>query len=166
MDHRLFLLLSCSLLAVASLVAGDDAFIRQVVDDRVQSLNTEEHLHHFGVFRRKFGKSYASQEEHDYRFTVFKTNLRRAKRHQKLDPSAVHGITQFSDMTPSEFRKHLGLRSRLRFPADASEAPILPTNDLPDDFDWRDHGAVTNVKNQVLRFTQSVYRHSVSNLFP
>ncbi|KAL4555596.1 hypothetical protein LXL04_038220 [Taraxacum kok-saghyz] len=154
MDHRFLLLTLHSLLAVTFLVSGggaspgsgDDVFIRQVVDDGAQSLNTEEH--HFGAFKRKFGKSYASQEEHDYRFTVFKTNIRRAKRHQKLDPSAVHGVTRFSDMTSAEFRKHLGLRSRLRFPADASEAPILPTSDLPDDFDWRDHGAVTDVKNQ------------------
>ncbi|KVH88968.1 cysteine protease RD19A-like [Cynara cardunculus var. scolymus] len=154
MDHRFFLLLAVSLLAVFSLVSGDDdfvgsgddVFIRQVVGDEDPLLKAVEH--HFGAFKRKFGKLYASQEEHDYRFSVFKTNMRRAKRHQKLDPSAVHGVTQFSDMTSSEFRKHLGLRSRLRFPADASKAPILPTNDLPDDFDWRDHGAVTDVKNQ------------------
>ncbi|KAI3769712.1 hypothetical protein L6452_00825 [Arctium lappa] len=156
MDHRFFLLLTVTLLAVSSLVSGDDhfagtgddVFIRQVVGDEDPLLLKAVVEHYFSAFKRKFGKSYASQEEHDYRFSVFKTNMRRAKRHQKLDPSAVHGVTQFSDMTSSEFRKHLGLRSRLRFPADASKAPILPTDDLPDDFDWRDHGAVTDVKDQ------------------
>ncbi|RZC44704.1 hypothetical protein C5167_037660, partial [Papaver somniferum] len=70
--------------------------------------------------------------------------------HQSLDPPAVHGVTQFSDLTPTEFRKSvLGLRS-LKLPTDAQQDPILPTNDLPTDFDWRDHGAVTDVKNQVL----------------
>ncbi|BBH09351.1 Papain family cysteine protease [Prunus dulcis] len=36
---------------------------------------------------------------------VFKANLRRAARHQRLDPSAQHGVTRFSDMTPAEFEE-------------------------------------------------------------
>ncbi|GMH02784.1 hypothetical protein Nepgr_004623 [Nepenthes gracilis] len=126
----------------------DDLLIRQVVNDGEVSDSLNAH-HHFSLFKRRFGKSYASQEEHDYRFKVFKANLLRAKRHQLLDPSATHGVTQFSDLTPSEFRKKfLGIRSRLRLPADANKAPILPTDNLPTDFDWREHGAVTPVKNQ------------------
>lgn len=104
--------------------------------------------HQFGLFKAKFGKTYSTVEEHDYRFSVFEANLRRARRHQLLDPSAVHGVTRFSDLTPDEFRRdYLGLKP-LRLPADAQKAPILPTNDLPTDFDWRDHGAVTPVKDQ------------------
>ncbi|KAK9220366.1 hypothetical protein WN943_009016 [Citrus x changshan-huyou] len=147
----LLLLLLSSVLASAVAVSGDDAMIRQVVpSDGEQS---EDHLlnaeHHFSLFKSKFSKTYATQEEHDYRFRVFKANLRRAKRRQLLDPTAVHGVTKFSDLTPSEFRRQfLGLNRRLRLPADAQKAPILPTNDLPTDFDWRDHGAVTGVKDQ------------------
>ncbi|XP_071925913.1 probable cysteine protease RD19C [Coffea arabica] len=139
-------------LAAASIIQ-DDPLIRQVVpsdgDDADPLLNAD---HHFSLFKTKYGKTYSTQEEHDYRFSVFKANLRRAKRHQLLDPSAVHGVTRFSDLTPSEFRRnHLGLnkhKRRLRLPADANKAPILPTTDLPADFDWRDHGAVTPVKDQ------------------
>ncbi|OVA20378.1 Peptidase C1A [Macleaya cordata] len=159
MDHSncfrflLLLLISSSLIffsATASIVSSDasdnDLLIRQVVSDHDDlTLNAE---HHFTSFVKKFGKKYADQDEHAFRFSVFKSNLRRAKRHQTLDPSAVHGVTQFSDLTPTEFRKTvLGLRP-LKFPSDAHKAPILPTNDLPADFDWRDHGAVTAVKNQ------------------
>lgn len=154
--YCLLLLLSLLCSALASTVVSDDDFddeeilIRQVVtsydDDHL--LNAE---HHFSLFKSRFSKIYATKEEHDYRFGVFKANLRRAKRHQFLDPSAVHGVTKFSDLTPSEFRRQfLGLNRRLRLPADAEKAPILPTNDLPTDFDWRDHGAVTGVKDQVL----------------
>lgn len=130
----------------------EDPLIRQVVSDSDENhlLNAE---HHFTAFKAKFGKTYASQEEHDYRFGVFKANLRRAKKHQMMDPTAIHGVTKFSDLTPKEFqRQFLGLK-RLRLPADARKAPILPTNDLPSDFDWRDHGAVTNVKDQVHIYT-------------
>ncbi|GLU02859.1 hypothetical protein SLE2022_200920 [Rubroshorea leprosula] len=132
-------------------VGGDnvDPLIRQVTDGDGE---TEPHLlnaeHHFSLFKKRFGKSYASQEEHDYRFKVFKRNLRRAFRHQKLDPSAQHGVTKFSDLTRKEFRRTiLGLRN-LRLPKDATQAPILPTDNLPEDFDWREKGAVTDVKNQ------------------
>lgn len=152
MDRYLSLLLAFSLLIVSRAQSdGADPLIRQVVDggDDHQHDHRLGAEHHFSLFKHQFGKSYASQEEHDYRFEVFKANLRRAARHQRLDPSAQHGVTQFSDMTPAEFRKsQLGLRG-LKLPADATKAPILPTENLPEDFDWRDRGAVTAVKNQV-----------------
>ncbi|PON52002.1 Cysteine Protease [Parasponia andersonii] len=147
----LFLLSFLSSAVVSTVTAKDvngedDLLIRQVVSGGDDPLLNAEH--HFSSFKQKFGKAYATPEEHDYRFDVFKANLRRAKRHQKLDPNAVHGVTKFSDLTPGEFRrKFLGLK-RLRLPTDAQKAPILPTNDLPTDFDWRDQGAVTEVKNQ------------------
>ncbi|XP_043712255.1 cysteine protease RD19A-like [Telopea speciosissima] len=131
---------------VSSNDESEDLMIRQVVpnEDDLQ-LDVESH---FISFKRRFRKTYATPEEHAYRLGVFNANLRRARRHQKIDPTAVHGITQFSDLTPKEFRRnHLGLK-RLRLPSDAQKAPLLPTNDLPTDFDWRDHGAVTAVKNQ------------------
>lgn len=164
MDRTLSLLVVFSLLVsyasseTLSVEPNDEPLIRQVVDgDEGLRLGTE---HHFSLFKRRFGKSYASQEEHDYRFLVFKANLRRARRHQKLDPSASHGVTQFSDLTPREFRRTvLGLRSRLRLPTDANEAPILPTDSLPEDFDWRDHGAVGPVKNQVFLFFSFLFAY-------
>lgn len=151
MDKTFSLLVAFSLLlCYASGEPDGDTLIRQVVDgDGEVRLGAE---HHFSLFKRRFGKAYASQEEHDYRFEVFKANLRRARRHQRLDPSASHGVTRFSDRTPAEFRRtFLGLRSRLRLPEDANKAPILPIENLPEDFDWRERGAVTEVKNQVLR---------------
>ncbi|PSR99632.1 Cysteine protease [Actinidia chinensis var. chinensis] len=134
---------------VASIVDHDeskDLLIRQVVPDGEDHLLNAEH--HFSLFKSNYGKTYTTQEEHDYRFSVFKANLGRAKRHQQLDPSAVHGVTKFSDLTPEEFRRNfLGLR-RIKLPVDANKAPILPTDNLPTDFDWRQKGGVTNVKDQ------------------
>ncbi|CAN8231865.1 unnamed protein product [Cochlearia groenlandica] len=154
MDRVIFLLLIASaFIAVSAAISGEteDAFdnpIRQVVPKE-----SDEHLlnaeHHFSLFKSKYEKAYATKEEHDRRFRVFRANLRRARRHQLLDPSAEHGVTQFSDLTPKEFRRRfLGLKRRLRLPTDTQTAPILPTSDLPEEFDWREQGAVTPVKNQ------------------
>ncbi|KAK1576083.1 hypothetical protein Q3G72_010785 [Acer saccharum] len=81
----------------------DEPLIRQVVslDDGADDHDLLNVEHHFSVFKTKFGKTYATQEEHDFQFGVFKANHRRAKRHQMLDPSVVHGVTKFSDLTPS-----------------------------------------------------------------
>lgn len=164
MDRNFFLfavaavaLCSSECLASSDYVERDgDPLIRQVVYDGDASRLRLGAEHHFSLFKRKFGKSYASDEEQDRRFKIFKANMRRALRHQSFDPSAIHGVTEFSDLTPSEFRKaFLGLRGdhrRLRLPVDANQAPILPTENLPTDFDWRQRGAVTPVKNQVINF--------------
>ncbi|KAL0757135.1 hypothetical protein Bca101_094803 [Brassica carinata] len=80
--------------------------------------------------------------------------MRATTRHQRMDPFARHGVTQFSDLTHSEFRrKHLGVvKGAYTFSQDADQARVLDTKNLPGDFDWRDRGAVTPVKNQVLVF--------------
>nr|XP_023915479.1 cysteine protease RD19A-like isoform X1 [Quercus suber]XP_023915480.1 cysteine protease RD19A-like isoform X2 [Quercus suber]POF06724.1 cysteine protease rd19a [Quercus suber] len=161
MDNRFSLFLISALLLISATTSlpenSDDALIRQVVDADAgvgETLSDDPLLgaeHHFTLFKKKYGKSYANQEEHAFRFKVFQKNLKRARRHQRMDPSAIHGVTQFSDLTRSEFKRTvLGLRGsrRLRLPTDANTAPILPTEGLPEDFDWRDHGAVTEVKNQ------------------
>ncbi|GMP99426.1 hypothetical protein CsSME_00046896 [Camellia sinensis var. sinensis] len=136
MDRLSLFLLSLLLLPYLSLAeaastvdsdesaSSDDLLIRQVVSDGDDHLLNADH--HFSLFKTKYGKSYATQEEHDYRLGVFKSNLRRAKRHQILDPSAVHGVTKFSDLTPAEFRhKFLGLKRPLKLPSDAQKVPFL-----------------------------------------
>ncbi|CAM8942270.1 unnamed protein product [Rhodiola kirilowii] len=142
-----FFLLFQTLILSSAAVDSDDLLIRQVVPSADgEKLSAE---HHFALFKSKYNKVYATAEEHDYRLGVFKANLRLAERHQRIDPSAVHGVTQFSDLTPEEFkRSYLGLKRKLKLPADARKAPLLPTNNLPEDFDWREKGAVTDVKNQ------------------
>ncbi|KAK8958092.1 Cysteine proteinase 1 [Platanthera guangdongensis] len=148
---RLFFL---SLYAAALTAAEENPMIRQVIvgdgavdNENEQMLSAEAH---FSSFLRSYGKKYSGDEEHAYRFKVFKSNLRMARRHQKLDPTAVHGVTKFSDLTPAEFRRqYLGIRKTRRSLAKTiHDAPVLPTKDLPTDFDWRDHGAVTGVKDQ------------------
>lgn len=179
MDPRsLSLLLFATIVAAASAAAivpkdkNDDSFIRQVVQDESAlggeggELTALDEEAHFSGFIRRYKKTYADAEQRALRFAIFKANLLRARRHQLLDPTAVHGVTKFSDLTPGEFRRaYLGLRSGgSDFASSSHEAPILPTNDLPENFDWRDHGAVTPVKNQVSTCVSVLYPFSFGRL--
>jgi cathepsin F len=103
----------------------------------------------FRGFIRTYGKVYATEEERKFRFKAFRHNLMKAIEHQALDPTAVHGVTEFSDLTEDEFAaRFLGLKAPEAIEK-APSGPDLPTGDLPIEFDWRKLGAVTPVKNQV-----------------
>ncbi|KAH9308032.1 hypothetical protein KI387_035943 [Taxus chinensis] len=145
------------LAAISSVCAtSSEQIIRQVTDEDAANLGAFDARSalsnpyvHFASFITRFGKEYSGPEEHAHRFGVFKANLLRALEHQKLDPSAVHGVTKFSDLTEEEFRsQYLGLRAPSFLKSGAHDAPILPTDELPDNFDWREKGAVAEVKNQ------------------
>ncbi|KAG0491125.1 hypothetical protein HPP92_007988 [Vanilla planifolia] len=152
MVSQLLYLLLLSLFAAPAAIGEEQPLIRQVVDGTV-SLDAEDLMlnaeAHFASFLRNFEKNYSGPEEEAHRFKVFKSNLRRARRHQELDSSAVYGVTKFSDLMPVEFRRHYaGLRQSTQSMRAVPEAPIIPTSDLPSEFDWRDRGAVTGVKDQ------------------
>eukprot|EP00245_Coleochaete_scutata_P016469 TRINITY_DN7704_c0_g1_i1.p1 TRINITY_DN7704_c0_g1~~TRINITY_DN7704_c0_g1_i1.p1 ORF type:complete len:382 (+),score=87.73 TRINITY_DN7704_c0_g1_i1:75-1220(+) len=119
-------------------------------------------LDHFGIFSgatrdaenqfKQFivehGKLYAG-EDYFHRLEVFRGNLKKAALNQILDPTAQHGITPFFDLTEDEFaEKFLGLRVSPDLTDAVTRGPDLPVGNLPDDFDWREKGAVTEVKNQ------------------
>lgn len=65
--------------------------------------------------------------------------------------TAKYGITRFADLTSEEFDNLLGLKQEM-----ANETEInlhrtsinLDNEPLPESFDWRDQGAVTEVKDQ------------------
>ena len=73
------------------------------------SLSTTEHADLFDEFKKTFGKDYDSKEEKE-RFSTFLTNLEkvdtRNEKERKAGGTAVHGITQFADISPGEFKKY------------------------------------------------------------
>ncbi|KAK9705830.1 hypothetical protein RND81_07G085300 [Saponaria officinalis] len=106
----------------------------------------------FVSFMREHGKSYATREEYVHRLGIFANNMVRAAQHQALDPSAKHGVTPFMDLDSKEFEALFTGLSRGGGSGDENggfgEASRLDVRGLPSSFDWRDKGAITDVKMQ------------------
>lgn len=125
---------------------------KHIEEDVAKKLVKRENLRmlfgEFKTFMKRFNKSYESLEEQNYRFKVFCKNMELIEKLQQHEQgTAIYGATIFADLTELEFRKHYvnpawNLANR---PSIWAKIPVSP---LPKSFDWRDHGAVTPVKNQ------------------
>ena len=102
----------------------------------------------FTNFQERFSKKYLSLEEMEARFSVFRENFRNIKQHNNdLTQNFTMGVNQFTDLTPAEFKATyvsglnvLKATTCKSFSSSASSAP--------DSYDWRQHNAVTGVKDQ------------------
>ncbi|KAJ8557538.1 hypothetical protein K7X08_003163 [Anisodus acutangulus] len=152
-------ILTCafSLLSVHhALAIPEDFNIRQVIDEENPTIN--HHLlgtaaeHRFKSFIQEYSKEYTTREEYIHRLGIFAKNLLRAAEHQALDPTAIHGVNQFTDLTSEEFeRMYMGVKGGDRstlLGQIGSRGPPLEVKGLPERFDWREKGAVTDVKMQ------------------
>jgi len=96
----------------------------------------------------KYEKSYQPSEI-AHRFNNFKASVARVALKQRAGTSATYGITKFSDMSPEEFRTTVLMT---KVPTKSSTAPVSgvsePSPSVPSTWDWRDHNAVTPVKDQ------------------
>jgi len=105
-------------------------------------------IQQFSDFKVKFNKNYATKEEHDRRFEIFKQNVQEAEERTRKDRHATFGVTKFSDLTKAEFKnKYLMKVGKPDFP----HAPVanISVKALPTSFDWRDKsGIVSPVKDQ------------------
>ncbi|KAF7641918.1 hypothetical protein LDENG_00268330 [Lucifuga dentata] len=109
-----------------------------------------ELLGHFKAFMVKYNKMYSSQEEADRRLCIFQQNLKTAEKIQSVDQgSAEYGVTKFSDLTEEEFRSSYLNPLLSQWTVHRPMKPTRPAhNSAPASWDWRDHGAVSPVKNQ------------------
>jgi C1A family cysteine protease len=108
----------------------------------------------FGSWKEKHGKVYASQEEESSRFENFKRKLDSIEWRNSLGRSFTVGLNKWSDLTSEEWsarmfpRKHSGKpKTRL---SDHAKTTFVPRADatIPRSWDWRDHKAVSYVKDQ------------------
>ena len=111
---------------------------------------TTNHWKDFLLFKNRFSKVYASDEELESRFDIFKSNMRSIVEHNAiLNQNFTMGINQFSDFSPDEFKAlyvsgykgaTVGSYSCKTYTSAATSAPVS--------LDWRQKNAVTSVKDQ------------------
>ncbi|KAB1998550.1 hypothetical protein ERO13_D12G071300v2 [Gossypium hirsutum] len=101
------------------------------------------------------GKAYNGIGEEEKRFEIFKDNLRFIDEHNSNNNTTYKlGLNKFADLTNQEYRaKFLGTRTDPRRRLMKSKIPSSryahrAGDNLPDSVDWRDHGAVSPVKDQ------------------
>jgi C1A family cysteine protease len=110
------------------------------------------HLESFNAFKAKFNKVYTEDEE-PLRFERFVATIERVRAKNADMDDSIYGITKFADMSPEEFASQY-LNYRPAAHREGEKYTVFqPTQGLrgmttPTNFDWRDQGKVTAVKDQ------------------
>jgi C1A family cysteine protease len=122
----------------------------QITADKAAS--TLKNLPLFEDFVQTYGKFYSSEAEYWRRYEIFAENLKLAAL-RNAEGGAVHGVTKFMDLTPSEFKKQmLGFvpMSNVRSVslADPSAPAAFTSCSNATSCDYIPLGAVTPVKDQ------------------
>ncbi|CAH1098968.1 unnamed protein product [Psylliodes chrysocephalus] len=105
-------------------------------------------------FKKNHGKFYRNSVEETYRFSVYQANLRRIEEHNVKFEQGLStfrmGMNKFGDLTPEEFLERQTL-SKMNIPSTYGtfeNSEVEFDGDVPDAVDWREKGAVTEVKDQ------------------
>jgi C1A family cysteine protease len=93
----------------------------------------------------KYGKSYGTKEEFEFRGDVFKNTLAAlAEVNSQNDNTFRVGVNKFADWTPAEYKRMLSYK-----PIRGSKTAAYSENvSIPTSVDWRSQGAVNPVQDQ------------------
>jgi cathepsin L len=101
----------------------------------------------------KYGRTYTNSSELEKRRKIFKENLEYIENFNNAgNKSYKLGLNPYSDLTSEVF---LASYTGLKVPSHLYSSKIVSkavffnlSDDVPTNFDWREQGAVTYVKNQ------------------
>ena len=133
--------------AIFIIAALSNSVISESADTNFDVLPT------FKKFMVNYNRNYTSTEEHEFRFQIFKQNLKRiAKVNSGQGNGAKFGVNKFADWTDEEFEQLLGNRpDGIRYTAISPELQLTLSNTkAPSSFDWRNdkRKIVGPVRNQ------------------
>jgi len=116
-----------------------------VVFVSIQSIHTKDTTPEslFRDWSQAWNKTYATEAERSFRFSVFTKNLQRIDAMNHKGQKAKYGLTRFSDLTRDEFRKYHSL-SHLKRSARRPVVSGIPSQGI----DWVKLGKATPVKDQ------------------
>jgi C1A family cysteine protease len=116
------------------------------------NIQEEYDLIHFKQFQKMFNKTYIDYEYFQYRFSVFRNNLKNIVLHNIDDvKNYTLGVNKFTDLTPEEFNKeYVGTYKNNSFAKFGTKCNNYQYKgvSIPESIDWREKNAVTNVKDQ------------------
>ncbi|MGI4329235.1 C1 family peptidase, partial [Klebsiella pneumoniae] len=142
-----------AVLLLFSLFALSSTLDMSIIGDKSSSRTDDEVMAMYESWLLKHGKSYNAIGEKEKRFQIFKDNLRFIDEHNAESRTYKVGLNRFADLTNDEYRSmYLGARtgSRRRFSTPKRSDRYVPVagESLPDSVDWREKGAVVEVKDQ------------------
>ncbi|XP_072943823.1 cathepsin L-like proteinase [Epargyreus clarus] len=126
-------------------------------DKHIRNVDPEnkDHVNHvFNAFKKNHKKIYKDESEHEMRKKIFHDRLRLVLENNRKNTGYKLAINKFADRTPEEMKRYTGLIQQSHresdthpFPYTKSEVEDL-ANNLPKNFDLRDLGIITPVRDQ------------------
>jgi cathepsin F len=106
----------------------------------------------WGEFKKTYHRQYRGDPLEGAKFEIFRMNLNRIEEmnetNKKTNGQEPFGITQFSDLTPAEFKSRLLTYKPPVSKPSIEVRPLELPGELPNSVDWRTSGTVSDVKDQ------------------
>eukprot|EP00058_Branchiostoma_floridae_P019435 XP_002604925.1 hypothetical protein BRAFLDRAFT_77225 [Branchiostoma floridae] len=109
------------------------------------------YVYHFASqWKHEHNRRYKTADEEKARFATFQDNLLKIEKLNAEYSGTEFATNQFADMSEEEFRSKILMRPRPppQHPRERYLRDYGEVNDLPEAYNWVDHGAVTPIKDQ------------------